>query len=140
MKNYIKEFGKPVSVPKFAMGGSAPMGAPMGAPAPAGPAGGADPVALAQQALEAQDPNLAMEVCAMIVEMAGGGGAPAPAPEMAAAPMGRNGMAVPSFKKGGKMAFAKDGGKDFRGKGVTEPSAKGKKLSAKEKFAAAKKK
>ena len=61
---------------KFQAGGPMPAGA--GAPAPQG---GEDPMAMllqgAQQAVQAQDCETAMQVCQMLMELAGGGAAPA---------------------------------------------------------------
>ena len=84
---------------KFQEGGAmAPQG---GAPAPQG---GEDPMAMlmqgAQQALEGQDCQIAMQVCQMLLELAGGGaqdGAPAPA----AAPAPAEGE--PVYRRGGRL-------------------------------------
>ena len=60
---------------KYQEGGAMPAGA-----APQGPQGGEDPMAMllqgAQQAVQAQDCQIAMQVCQMLLELAGGGGAP----------------------------------------------------------------
>ena len=48
-----------------------------------------------QQALESQDCNLAMQVCQALMQMAGGGGEPAPA-----APEGQE----PVYRMGGKLS------------------------------------
>lgn len=85
---------------KYQEGG--PM--PAGAPAPA-PQGGQDPMAMlmqgAQQAVQAQDCEIAMQVCQMLLELAGGGNAPAsPAPE-ATAPAPAEGE--PVYRRGGKL-------------------------------------
>lgn len=81
-------------VRRYQQGG--PMGEPM--PAEAAPAP-QDPmeqlIMAAVQALETQDPNLAMQVCQMLVELAQGGPAQ---PEVGAAP---GGQAI--FAKGGKL-------------------------------------
>ena len=62
---------------KFQEGGAMPAGAPAAAPQ-----GGEDPMAMliqgAQQAVQAQDCQIAMQVCQMLLELAGGG-APAEA-------------------------------------------------------------
>lgn len=76
------------------------QGGPVEAPAPDQPAPAPqDPmeqlIMAAVQALETQDPNLAMQVCQMLVELAQGGPAQ---PEVGAAPAGQ---AV--FAKGGKL-------------------------------------
>lgn len=97
---------------KFQMGGEMmpPEGAPMEGDAPmepgmeqGAPAGGEDPVMqlvqLAMQALEAQDPQMAMSVCEGLVSLVqGAGGAPAPegAPEEPV-----------MMKKGGKVVCKK---------------------------------
>ena len=86
-------------ISKFQEGGAmAPQG---GAPAPQG---GEDPMAMllqgAQQAIEGQDCQVAMQVCQKIHELAGGGaqgGAPAPA----AAPAPAEGE--PVYRRGGRL-------------------------------------
>lgn len=85
---------------KFQTGGPMPAGA--GAPAPQG---GEDPMAVlmqgAQQAVQAQDCEVAMQVCQMLLELAGGG-APAegaPAPETAPAPA----EGEPVYRRGGRL-------------------------------------
>lgn len=78
---------------KFQEGGQMPAGAPA-------PSGGQDPMAMlmqgAQQAVQAQDCEIAMQVCQMLLELAGG--APAPA-EGAAAPV----EGEPVYRNGGKL-------------------------------------
>lgn len=78
---------------KFQEGGQMPAGAPA-------PNGGQDPMAVlmqgAQQAVQAQDCEIAMQVCQMLLELAGG--APAPA-EGAAAPA----EGEPVYRNGGKL-------------------------------------
>lgn len=73
-----------------------PNAAPGGAPAPQG---GEDPtqqiLMAAQQAVETQDGQLALQVCQALVEMAGGG-----APAEPAAPEGQ----APVYKKGGRLS------------------------------------
>lgn len=75
-------------------------GGPMGAPAEAQPQ---DPmeeiVNMAAQALQANDPNLAMQVCQALVQMAEQA-AQAAAPTEEPAPAGGE----PVFKRGGKLA------------------------------------
>jgi hypothetical protein len=51
-----------------------------------------------QQALESQDCNLAMQVCQAFLQLAGGGGEPAPA-----APEGQ----APVYRMGGRLAYWK---------------------------------
>ena len=84
---------------KFQEGG--PM--PAGAPAPA-PQGGEDPMVIlmqgAQQAIQAQDCNIAMQVCQMLLELAGGG-APAEAAPAEAAPAPAEGE--PVYRRGGRL-------------------------------------
>lgn len=103
---------------KFQMGGPMPEEAAMGAPAPeaggemgapAGPeAGGGDPVMqlveMAMQALQAQDPQMAMAVCEGLVSLVqgAGGGAPAPGGAPEEPIMARKGGKLVA-KKGAKM-------------------------------------
>ncbi len=90
-KNYNPE---KYGIKKFQEGGemTPPEG---GAPAPEqAPVGGEDPMqqllAACQQALQSQDCNLAMQVCQVLMQMAGGGGeAPAEA------------QGEPVYRKGG---------------------------------------
>lgn len=69
-----------------------------------GAVGGQDPMAVlvegAQQAIQSQDCQIAMQVCQMILELVGGAQqAPAPAPEQApAAPQGE-----PVYRRGGRL-------------------------------------
>ena len=82
-------------ISKFQEGGAmAPQG---GAPAPQG---GEDPMAMllqgAQQAIEGQDCQVAMQVCQMLLELAGGG---APAPAAAPAPA----EGEPVYRRGGRL-------------------------------------
>lgn len=85
---------------KYQEGGAMPAGA-----APQGPQGGEDPMAMlmqgAQQALEAQDCEIAMQVCQMLMELAGGGGAPAEAAPAEAAPAPAEGE--PVYRRGGRL-------------------------------------
>lgn len=85
---------------KYQEGG--PMPAGVSAPAPQG---GEDPMAMlmqgAQQAVQAQDCEIAMQVCQMLLELVGGNVAPAgPAPEEAA-PTSAEGE--PVYRRGGKL-------------------------------------
>ena len=79
-------------IKKFQEGGAAPTAAPAGAPT----GGEQDPIQMlaemAMQALQSQDPQLALGVCQGLVEMAQGAGGSAPAP---AAPV--------MMRKGGKL-------------------------------------
>ena len=81
-------------------GGAMPAGAPA-----AVPQGGEDPMAMlmqgAQQAVEAQDCQIAMQVCQMLLELAGGGGAPAEAAPAEAAPAPAEGE--PVYRRGGRL-------------------------------------
>lgn len=86
------------NIGKFQEGGSMP---PQGAPAPQG---GGDPMQDilmgCQQAVETQDCQTALQVCQMLLEMAGGGAAaaaPAPAPAPAEP------QAEPVYRKGGQL-------------------------------------
>jgi hypothetical protein len=88
-------------VRKFQEGGAmpAPEGAPMGPEAGGAPAGG-DLEGMIAEYAQSRDPQLAVAICDMIVElMAQGGGAPggAPAGPEGAPPMAKKGM---KFKKG----------------------------------------
>lgn len=73
-------------------------------PAPA-QEGGQDPQAMlmqgAQQALESQDCQVAMQVCQMLMEMMGGGGAQ-PAPQEAA-PAPEPAQGEPVYRRGGRL-------------------------------------
>ena len=84
---------------KFQEGGQMPAGAPA-----ATPQGGEDPMAMlmqgAQQAVEAQDCEIAMQVCQMLLELAGGG-APAEAAPAEAAPAPAEGE--PVYRRGGRL-------------------------------------
>ena len=77
---------------------------PAGA-APQGPEGGQDPTAMlmqgAEQALQAQDCEIAMQVCQMLLELAGGGAAPAEAAPAEAAPAPAEGE--PVYRRGGRL-------------------------------------
>ena len=84
---------------KYQEGGAMPAGAP--APAPQG---GEDPMAMlmqgAQQAVQSQDCQIAMQVCQMLLELAGGG-APAEAAPAEAAPAPAEGE--PVYRRGGRL-------------------------------------
>ena len=84
---------------KFQEGGAMPAGAPA-----ATPQGGEDPMAMlmqgAQQAIQTQDCQIAMQVCQMLLELAGGG-APAEAAPAEAAPAPAEGE--PVYRRGGKL-------------------------------------
>ena len=79
-------------------GGVAPEAAPVET-APAEPAQGGSPeeqiIQAAAQAVQTNDAQLALQVCAALVQMAGGGAEAAPA-----APEGEQ----PVYKKGGKLS------------------------------------
>lgn len=111
-----------MKIKKFQMGGpmgEAPMegGAPGGMPAgeaPMGPEGGQDPIVqlveMAMQALQSQDPQMALGVCEGLVSLVQGGaeGGGAPAPEgapMEEPVMARKGTKL--VKKGSKMSKKK---------------------------------
>ena len=87
---------------KFQEGGAMPAEAP--AAAPQAPQGGEDPMAMlmqgAQQAVQAQDCEIAMQVCQMLLELAGGG-APAEAAPAEAAPAPAEGE--PVYRRGGRL-------------------------------------
>ena len=84
---------------KFQEGGAMPAGAPA-----ASPQGGEDPMAMliqgAQQAVQSQDCQIAMQVCQMLLELAGGG-APAEAAPAEAAPAPAEGE--PVYRRGGRL-------------------------------------
>ena len=84
---------------KFQEGGAMPAGAPAAAPQ-----GGEDPMAMliqgAQQAVQAQDCQIAIQVCQMLLELAGGG-APAEAAPAEAAPAPAEGE--PVYRRGGRL-------------------------------------
>ena len=84
---------------KFQEGGAMPAGAPAAAPQ-----GGEDPMAMllqgAQQAVQSQDCQIAMQVCQMLMELAGGG-APAEAAPAEAAPAPAEGE--PVYRRGGRL-------------------------------------
>jgi hypothetical protein len=105
MKNWIEKYGK-TSVKKFQQGG--PMAPPAEGGAPAAPAPQADQgmevEAMLAEYAQTRDPQLAVAICDILVELMAGageqGGAPPAGPE--GAPMGRNGMKLatgPVFKK-----------------------------------------
>lgn len=81
----------------FQEGGAMPAGAPA-------PQGGEDPMAVlmqgAQQALQSQDCEVAMQVCQMLLELVGGA-APATAAPAEAAPMPAEGE--PVYRRGGRL-------------------------------------
>ena len=86
-------------IKKFQEGGAAP------APEAAAPQqSGEDPTAMlmqgAQQAVQNQDCQIAIQVCQMVLEMLGGGGAPEQggAPESTPAPEGQ-----PVYRRGGRL-------------------------------------
>ncbi len=86
---------------KLQEGGEIPAGAPAPEAAPApeqAPEQGGDPleqiVMAAAQAVQTQDAQLALQVCQALVELAQGGGEPAPA-----APEGQ----APVYRKGGRL-------------------------------------
>lgn len=86
------------NIGKFQEGGAVP---PQGA---AAPAGGADPMQEilmgCQQAVETQDCQIALQVCQIMLEMAGGGAAPA---EAAPAPAPAEAQGEPVYRAGGRL-------------------------------------
>jgi len=100
--DYLNKYAK--ATPKFQAGGEMPAG-PEAAPAPGG-GGGGDLQSMLMQFAETQDPQLAVQICNMLLqELQGGGGAPAgPAPASAMANGGRMSTSAPMFRKGGKLA------------------------------------
>ena len=85
---------------KYQEGGAMPPQG--GAPAPQG---GEDPMAMlmqgAQQALNEQDCQVAMQVCQMLIEALGGGGSPQEAAPQEAAPAPAEGE--PVYRRGGRL-------------------------------------
>ena len=85
---------------KFQAGGPIPAGAPAQAPQ-----GGEDPTAMllqaAQQAIQGQDCQIAMQVCQMLIEALGGGGSPQEAAPQEAAPAPAEGE--PVYRRGGRL-------------------------------------
>lgn len=85
---------------KFQAGGPMPTGAPAQAPQ-----GGEDPTAMllqgAQQAVQGQDCEMAMQVCQMLIEALGGGGSPQEAAPQEAAPAPAEGE--PVYRRGGRL-------------------------------------
>ena len=85
---------------KFQAGGQMPAGAPAQAPQ-----GGEDPTAMllqaAQQAIQGQDCQMAMQVCQMLIEALGGGGGPQEAAPQEAAPAPAEGE--PVYRRGGRL-------------------------------------
>lgn len=102
MNDYLAKYGKN-AVQKFQQGGGmAP--AEGGAPAEgAAPAGGEDPQALLAEYAQTRDPQLAVKIADLLVEMmAQQGGGMAPPPE-GGAPAAANGGQM--YKKGGKFVL-----------------------------------
>lgn len=85
---------------KFQAGGPMPAGAPAQVPQ-----GGEDPTAMllqgAQQAVQGQDCEMAMQVCQMLIEALGGGGSPQEAAPQEAAPAPAEGE--PVYRRGGRL-------------------------------------
>ena len=85
---------------KFQAGGPMPAGAPAQAPQ-----GGEDPTAMllqgAQQAVQGQDCEMAMQVWQMLIEALGGGGSPQEAAPQEAAPAPAEGE--PVYRRGGRL-------------------------------------
>jgi len=106
-KNWIENHRNGKNIKKFQQGGpmapaEAPVeGAPGAGPQAGAPAPGAEVDAMLAEYAQTRDPQLAVAICDMLVELLAGaqGGAPAPAQ---GAPMARNGMKLkrgPVFKK-----------------------------------------
>lgn len=88
------------------LGNKFQAGGPMLAGAPAqAPQGGEDPTAMllqgAQQAVQGQDCEMAMQVCQMLIEALGGGGSPQEAAPQEAAPAPAEGE--PVYRRGGRL-------------------------------------
>lgn len=86
-------------IKKFQEGGAAPA-----TEAAAPQQGGEDPTAMlmqgAQQAVQNQDCQIAIQVCQMVLEMLGGGGAPA---EAGGAEVGGAPPSEPVYRRGGRL-------------------------------------
>jgi hypothetical protein len=98
--DYLKAYAKN-NVAKFQMGGEMP--AEGGAPAPAPQGGQPNVEEMLMQYAQSRDPQLAVAICDMLVEMMAaqqGGGQPAPAMRNG----GRMNYAAPMFRKGGRLA------------------------------------
>lgn len=84
---------------KFQEGGAMP---PQGAPA--APQGGEDLTAMLMQAVESQDCQVALQVCQMLLlELTGGGGAPAGGAPQEAAPAPAPAEGEPVYRRGGRL-------------------------------------
>lgn len=85
---------------KYQTGGPMPTGATTQAPQ-----GGEDPTAMllqgAQQAVQGQDCEMAMQVCQMLIEALGGGGGPQEAAPQETAPAPAEGE--PVYRRGGRL-------------------------------------
>ena len=85
---------------KYQTGGPMPTGAPAQAPQ-----GGEDPTAMllqgAQQAVQGQDCEMAMQVCQMLIEALGGGGSPQEAAPQETAPAPE--QSEPIYRRGGRL-------------------------------------
>ena len=86
------------NIGKFQEGGATPPQDPAAQP------GGGDPMQEilmgCQQAVETQDCQIALQVCQVMLEMAGGGAAPA---EAAPAPAPAEAQGEPVYRKGGSL-------------------------------------
>jgi hypothetical protein len=108
-KDWISAYSPAAPVRKFQEGG--PMAPPAGPPAgpaegaPAPEAGGGDIEGMIAEYAQTRDPQLAVAICDMIVEMMAQGGGEAPAGPEAGAPMAKKGMKMknrgPVFKGSG---------------------------------------
>lgn len=85
---------------KFQTGGPMPSGAPSSAPQ-----GGEDPAVMllqgAQQAIQGQNCEIAMQVCQMVIEALGGGGNQPGAAPQEATPTPAEGE--PVYRRGGRL-------------------------------------
>jgi hypothetical protein len=99
MKDYLSTYAKNTKVSKFQMGGEM---APTGEAAPAPEQGGQPDVqAMLAEYAQSRDPQLAVAICDLLVEMMAGA-------QQQAAPAMRNGgrmnYSAPMFRKGGRLA------------------------------------
>jgi hypothetical protein len=108
MTDYLRKYAP--GVRKFQMGGEMAPAEPgmEAAPAEQGMGGEPDLQAMLMEFAQSQDPQLAVQICNLLLEMMQGqgaeGGAPG-APGAEAMPMAARGMAIktPVFRKGGKL-------------------------------------
>lgn len=105
-KNYLKAYAAP-KVNKFQMGGEMPAEgaqAPQGAPAPA-QGGAPDVEGMLAEYAQSRNPQLAVAICDMLVEMMAQQGGAAPQGAQSMRNGGRMNYSAPMFRKGGRLAY-----------------------------------